>query len=49
VRFFGKRGSAVVDANLAVIQAAYDGVVDVTAVTAGADLNLPVPVSLEAV
>jgi pyruvate-ferredoxin/flavodoxin oxidoreductase len=49
VRFFGKRGSAVVDANLAVIQAAYNGVVDVTAVTAGADLKLPVPVSLEAV
>jgi pyruvate-ferredoxin/flavodoxin oxidoreductase len=51
VRFFGKRGAAVVDANLAVIQAAYDGVVDVTAATAGADLNLPVPVTvtLEAV
>jgi len=30
-RFFGKRGSAVVDANLAVIAAAYDGVIDVTA------------------
>jgi pyruvate-ferredoxin/flavodoxin oxidoreductase len=30
-RFFGKRGSEVVDANLAVIQAAYDGVIDVTA------------------
>ena len=29
-RFFGKRGSAVVDANLAVIQGAYDGVIDVT-------------------
>ena len=34
-RFFGKRGSAVVDANLAVIQGAYDGVVDVTAAVAG--------------
>jgi pyruvate-ferredoxin/flavodoxin oxidoreductase len=30
-RFFGKRGAAVVDANLAVIQGAYNGVIDVTA------------------
>ena len=30
-RFFGKRGISVVDANLAVIQGAYDGVIDVTA------------------
>jgi pyruvate-ferredoxin/flavodoxin oxidoreductase len=30
-RFFGKRGTAVVDANLAVIAEAYDRVVDVTA------------------
>ncbi|MFL5647360.1 MAG: 2-oxoacid:acceptor oxidoreductase family protein [Chloroflexota bacterium] len=30
-RFFGKRGGAVIDANLAVIQAAYDGLIDVTA------------------
>ena len=30
-RFFGKRGAAVVDANLAVIAAAYDNVIDVTA------------------
>ncbi len=30
-RFFGKKGGAVVDANLAVIQGAYDGVIDVTA------------------
>jgi pyruvate-ferredoxin/flavodoxin oxidoreductase len=30
-RFFGKRGSAVVDANLALITDAYDGVLDVTA------------------
>jgi pyruvate-ferredoxin/flavodoxin oxidoreductase len=30
-RFFGKRGSSVVDANLAVIQSAYDDVIDVTA------------------
>ena len=29
-RFFGKRGAAVVDANLAVVAAAYDGVIDVT-------------------
>jgi pyruvate-ferredoxin/flavodoxin oxidoreductase len=34
-RFFGKRGTAVVDANLAVIQGAYDGVLDVTAAIAG--------------
>lgn len=30
-RLFGKRGSAVVDANLAVVAAAYDAVIDVTA------------------
>jgi pyruvate-ferredoxin/flavodoxin oxidoreductase len=30
-RFFGKRGQAVVDANQAVIEGAYDGVIDVTA------------------
>jgi pyruvate-ferredoxin/flavodoxin oxidoreductase len=30
-RFFGKRGGAVVDANLAVIEAAYDGLIDVSA------------------
>jgi pyruvate-ferredoxin/flavodoxin oxidoreductase len=30
-RFFGKRGGSVVDANLAVIEAAYDGLIDVTA------------------
>ncbi len=29
-RFFGKRGGSVVDANLEVIAAAYDGVIDVT-------------------
>ncbi|HEX7498236.1 MAG TPA: hypothetical protein VF344_07230, partial [Candidatus Limnocylindrales bacterium] len=34
-RFFGKRGAAVVDANLAVIQGGYDGVIDVTAAIAG--------------
>jgi pyruvate-ferredoxin/flavodoxin oxidoreductase len=30
-RFFGKRGARVVDANLAVVAAAYDGVIDVSA------------------
>jgi pyruvate-ferredoxin/flavodoxin oxidoreductase len=30
-RFFGKRGEAVVEANLAVVREAYDGVIDVTA------------------
>ncbi len=30
-RFFGKRGGRVVDANLDLVAAAYDGVVDVTA------------------
>lgn len=34
-RFFGKRGGAVVDANLAVIAEAYDGVIDVTAAITG--------------
>ena len=33
-RFFGKRGAAVVEANLAVIAAAYDSVIDVTAALA---------------
>ncbi len=36
-RFFGKRGGAVVDANMRVIEAAYDGLVDVSA-----QLGLPV-------
>jgi len=40
-RFFGKRGGAVVDANLAVIAEAYDGLVDVSAALAG---NPPPPV-----
>jgi pyruvate-ferredoxin/flavodoxin oxidoreductase len=35
-RFFGKRGSAVVDANLAVIAEAWDGLIDVTAAVSGA-------------
>ncbi|HEX7490280.1 MAG TPA: hypothetical protein VF337_01085 [Candidatus Limnocylindrales bacterium] len=33
-RLFGKKGGAVVDANLAVIHGAYDGVIDVTAALA---------------
>jgi pyruvate-ferredoxin/flavodoxin oxidoreductase len=33
-RFFGKRGQAVVDANQAVIEGAYDGVIDVTSALA---------------
>lgn len=33
-RFFGKRGGAVVEANMAVVRAAYDGVIDVTAAIA---------------
>ena len=33
-RFFGKRGGAVVDANLEIITAAYDGLIDVTAALA---------------
>jgi pyruvate-ferredoxin/flavodoxin oxidoreductase len=35
-RFFGKRGAAVLDANLAVVAAAYDGLIDVTAALGGA-------------
>jgi pyruvate-ferredoxin/flavodoxin oxidoreductase len=34
-RFFGKRGGAVVAANLAVIAEAYDGLIDVTSVVSG--------------
>ncbi|HEX2883932.1 MAG TPA: 2-oxoacid:acceptor oxidoreductase family protein [Candidatus Limnocylindria bacterium] len=48
-RFFGKRGTAVVDANLAVISAAYDGVIDVTDAIARTDQILPAPPVLEAV
>jgi pyruvate-ferredoxin/flavodoxin oxidoreductase len=33
-RFFGKRGAAVLDANLAVIAAAYDGLIDITGAVA---------------
>ncbi len=35
-RFFGKRGGSVVDANLAVVTAAYDGLIDVTAAISAA-------------
>lgn len=48
-RFFGKRGTAVVDANLAVISAAYDGVIDVTDAIARTDQILLAPPVLEAV
>jgi pyruvate-ferredoxin/flavodoxin oxidoreductase len=36
-RFFGKRGSKVVDANMAVVEAAYDGLIDVTAAVAAGE------------
>jgi pyruvate-ferredoxin/flavodoxin oxidoreductase len=39
-RFFGKRGSAVVDANLGLVRDAYDGVLDVTA---GVTALMPAP------
>jgi len=48
-RFFGKRGAAVIDANLAVVAAAYDGVLDVTESIAGHDRHLPAIPVLEAV
>jgi pyruvate-ferredoxin/flavodoxin oxidoreductase len=48
-RFFGKRGGAVVDANLAVVEAAYDRVIDVSGTVADAQLLLPVTRTLEAV
>ncbi|HSM38586.1 MAG TPA: 2-oxoacid:acceptor oxidoreductase family protein [Candidatus Limnocylindrales bacterium] len=41
-RFFGKRGASVVEANLAVVAAAYDGVIDVSAALA-AHTVIPVP------
>ncbi len=43
-RFFGKRGSAVVDANLAVVTAAYDNVIDVTAAVTGEKAAAPAEV-----
>ena len=48
-RFFGKRGRAVVDANLAVIAEAYDSVIDVTDAVAATDQTLPAPRILEVV
>jgi len=44
-RFFGKRGAAVVDANLAVVREAYDGVIDVTAAIAATASNARVEVA----
>ncbi len=44
-RFFGKRGGTVVDANLAVISAAYDGLIDVTAAIHGSTAATPVDVT----
>ncbi|MGZ6257942.1 MAG: 2-oxoacid:acceptor oxidoreductase family protein [Candidatus Limnocylindrales bacterium] len=38
-RFFGKRGSSVVKANLAVVAAAYDHLIDVTAAVTAAELE----------
>ncbi len=40
-RFFGKRGGAVVDANLQIITAAYDGLIDVSAALAEAGQRVP--------
>jgi pyruvate-ferredoxin/flavodoxin oxidoreductase len=40
-RFFGKRGGAVLDANLAVVAAAYDGLLDVTSALAGGKEDTP--------
>jgi pyruvate-ferredoxin/flavodoxin oxidoreductase len=42
-RFFGKRGGSVVDANLAVITAAYDGLIDVTAAVTASEPREPAP------
>jgi pyruvate-ferredoxin/flavodoxin oxidoreductase len=42
-RFFGKRGSSVVEANLAVVAAAYDGVIDVTRALSERMSTSPVP------
>jgi pyruvate-ferredoxin/flavodoxin oxidoreductase len=40
-RFFGKRGASVIDANLAVIAEAWDGLIDVTAAIAGTTAAVP--------
>ena len=45
-RFFGKRGGAVVDANLAVIAEAYDGLIDVSAALAASTPTPPTSASL---
>jgi pyruvate-ferredoxin/flavodoxin oxidoreductase len=45
-RFFGKRGRAVIDANLELVAAAYDGVIDVSdalGLPAGVERHLTVP------
>jgi pyruvate-ferredoxin/flavodoxin oxidoreductase len=44
-RYFGKRGQAVVDANLAVVREAYDGVIDVTALVGAPVTNAPLEVA----
>jgi len=44
-RYFGKRGSAVVDANLAVVREAYDGVIDVTALVGAPARSAPLEVA----
>jgi pyruvate-ferredoxin/flavodoxin oxidoreductase len=46
VRFFGKRGGRVVNGNLDLVAAAYDGVVDVTAAVTAVGLAAPRDVSL---
>ncbi len=48
-RFFGKRGGRVVEANLAVIEAAYDGLILVRDGASPASPSLPVPRSTESV
>ncbi|HYM85068.1 MAG TPA: 2-oxoacid:acceptor oxidoreductase family protein [Candidatus Dormibacteraeota bacterium] len=47
-RFFGKRGGKVVDANLAVIEEAYDGLIDVTAAVVAAEPTEVVPAPVAA-
>jgi pyruvate-ferredoxin/flavodoxin oxidoreductase len=44
-RFFGKRGSSVIAANLAVIAEAWDGLIDVTAAIAGAHAEAIAPLA----
>jgi len=40
-RFFGKRGDAVIDANLAMVAAAYDSLIDVSAAVTGVPTATP--------